>query len=479
MKDRKTLLIVAAVGIGTFMSALDSSVVNLALPLIKNQFGVTMSIVEWIVTAYLLVVSSLLLTYGRLSDLYGQKRFYLTGFIIFVIGSALCGLSSNIGMLVAFRVVQALGAGMLFSTGPAIITNAVPPENRGRALSAVAVAVALGLSSGPVIGGLLATYVGWPSIFYINVPIGIAGIVMVLRFVPDIAKKTEKVRFDVPGSILVFAGLFLLLLPLSISGDNKSPVLFFPLLVAGLLLIAVFIVFELRQKNPMLNVRLFQNRVFAASNAAALLVYIAQFILIFLLQFYLQTLRGFPASYAGLLYLPMPLASLCVAPLAGILSDKVDSRFISSSGALVMACGLFLLSFLNTATPIAFIVISLAVTGLGFGLFNTPNNSAIMGNVPPQNRGTASGTLATMRNIGMALGVAISGALFSMWSSSATAALTAAGQTGAELTAHAFVSALHLTYLAAAAIATLATIASLIKGRVMTEKEKAQTGAGM
>lgn len=472
MKDKKTIAIVLAVGCGTFMSALDSSVVNLAMPLIKNQFSVSLSMVEWIVTAYLLVVSSLLLTYGRLSDLYGQKKFYLTGFIIFVIGSALCGFSSGIGMLITFRVVQALGAGMLFSTGPAIITNAVPPENRGRALSAVAVAVALGLSSGPVIGGLLATYIGWPSIFFINVPIGLAGIVMVFRFVPDIAKKTEKVRFDVLGSVLVFAGLFLLLLPLSISGDYTSPALFYPLLIAGLLIIAAFIVYELKHKNPMLNVRLFQNRVFAASNAAALLIYVAQFVLIFLFQFYLQNLRGFAASFAGILYLPMPLASMCVAPLAGILSDKVDSRFISSSGALAMACGLFLLSFLKASTPIVTIIIAMAVTGLGFGLFNTPNNSAIMGNVPPANRGTASGTLATMRNIGMALGVAISGALFSLFNNSATAAYTAAGQTGNQLTANAFVYALRLTYLAAAAIAVLATVASLIKGKVMTEKEK-------
>lgn len=233
MKDRKTIAIVVAVGIGTFMSALDTSVINLAMPLIQKDFGVSMSMLEWVLTAYLLVVSSLLLTYGRMSDLYGQKRIYLTGFFIFVVGSALCGLSANIAMLISFRIVQALGSGMLFATGPAIITNAVPPENRGKALSAISVSVALGLTSGPLIGGLLATHVGWPSIFYINVPVGIIGIAMVMKFVPDIKPKNEKIPFDIVGSILIFAGLLLILLPLNISGDLPGA-LFAVLLALGL-----------------------------------------------------------------------------------------------------------------------------------------------------------------------------------------------------------------------------------------------------
>ena len=477
MKDKRTIAVVAAVSIGTFMSSLDSSVVNLAMPLIEKQFSVTMSSVEWIVTAYLLVVSSLLLTYGRMSDLYGQKRIYLTGFFIFVFGSVLCGLSGSIGLLIAFRIVQALGAGMVFATGPAIVTNAVPPENRGRALGLVAVAVALGLTTGPLIGGLLATHVGWPSIFYINVPFGIAGIAMVMKFVPNLKPKRDKVKFDILGSFLVFAALLLILLPLNIYGTGElSGPLFAVLLAAGAVLIAVFIVVELRHKNPMLDVRLFKNRVFAASCGAALFIYIAQFVLIFLSPFYLQTLRGFAPDFAGLLYLPLPLASMCVAPLSGYLSDRVDSRFISTAGAFIMAVGLFMMGLMNAATPIPFILVSMAVTGLGFGIFQTPNNSAVMGNVPTQNRGTASGTVALMRNIGMALGVAVSEALFQLFSKSATASLTAAGQTGTELTSNTFVSAFHATLYAAVIAALISMIASLIKGRVLTEREKKQLG---
>lgn len=472
MKNSKTIAIILAVGIGTFMSALDSSVINLVMPIIKNDFQTSLSMLGWIATAYLLVVSSLLLTFGRLSDLYGQKKFYLVGFAVFVAGSVLCGLSPNLVMLIIFRVIQALGAAMLFATGPAIITNAVPPENRGKALSVTAVSVALGLCFGPVVGGFLATHLGWPSIFYINIPIGLFGFVMVYRYVPEQEKK-QKTPFDVLGSVLVFFALLLLLLPLSVSGDYPLPAaLFISLIAAGLVMITLFILQERKRPNPMLDVSLFRNRVFASSNAAALFAYMSQFILVFLTPFYLQSLRMFTPSVSGLLYLPMPLAAMVIAPVSGSISDRFDSRILSSAGALLMACGLFMLSLLTAASPVWYIVISMATVGLGFGIFQTPNNSAIMGNVPPANRGTASGTLATMRNIGMAMGIAVSGALFSFFNEAAQEAFSSLGQTGTELFQNSFSYALHRTYLAAAIVALLAMTASLVKGRVFTERER-------
>jgi EmrB/QacA subfamily drug resistance transporter len=471
MRSKKATGIVLAVGIGTFMSALDSGVVNLAMPMIRGDFGVTLSEVEWIVTAYLLVVSSLLLTYGRIADLYGQKRVYQTGFVLFVIGSLLCGLSSGLGMLIAARCAQALGAGMLFATGPAIITNAVPPERRGKALSVTAVAVALGLSAGPVIGGTLTTLLGWQSIFYINLPVGAVGIWLVQRNIPrDPARRRE--RFDIAGSALVFVALLMILLPLGLSGDYDLPAgLLYGLIGGGLAVGAFFIWFESRRRSPMLDVRLFRSRVFTASSVAAMFIYMAEFMMVFLAPFYLQSLRGFSALTSGFIYLPLPLATMLIAPISGGISDKRDSRFLSAGGALVMACGLFMLSFLKIGTPLPYIEVSLVVTGVGFGLFQTPNNSAIMGNVPAGYRGTASGTLATMRNIGMALGVAVSGALFTFVQDEAQGTYAAQGIDGAALQSAAFADALQVTFLAAAGVALIAMAVSLVKGRVKTQRE--------
>lgn len=470
MKNKKTFIVVLTVAIGTFMSSLDSSVVNLVTPMIKNNFGVSLSVVEWIVTAYLLVISSLLLTFGRISDLYGHKRVYLTGFIIFTAGSLLCGLSVNIQMLIICRVIQALGAGMLFSTGSAIITNAVPASSRGKAFSISAVAVAFGLCTGPVIGGALATLLGWQSIFFINIPIGILGIIMVITKIPEDEKKNS-VPFDKTGSLLIFAALMFILLPLSVSGDYAIPLpLFISLIAAGILMIAVFIKFESKFRYPMLNLSLFENRVFAAGNAAALFTYMAQFIMAFLAPFYLENLRMFSALKTGMLYLPMPLATIVIAPISGAISDRYDSRYISTAGTAVMAGGLFMMSFLNGSTSTAYIIISMIIIGLGFGMFQTPNNSAIMGNAPQEYRGIASGTLATMRNIGMVMGVAVSGALFSANQSKAVISLVSQGLTDSVLKGKAFVYALHVTFMAAVAAVLVAMAVSWVKGKVKTEK---------
>ena len=466
MKNKKASSIVMAIALGTFMSSLDSSVVNLCVPLIKKDFGISISMVEWVVTAYLLVVSSLLLTYGRLSDLYGHKKVYSTGFVFFILGSMFCGFSINIVLLIMGRVIQALGAGMLFATGPAIITNAVPPERRGKALSITAMAVALGLCVGPVIGGTLSSLFGWQSIFFINLSIGIIAMIMVRKNVPK-DEKREAVPFDTIGSVMIFFAVLCILLPLSISGDYSLPTaLFLILMGTGVVIFVAFIFVESKIKFPMLNLSLFKNRVFTASNFAAFFAYMAQFIMVFLAPFYLEKLRMLSALTSGLLFLPMPLATMFMAPISGSFSDRFDSRLLSSAGNLIMAGGLFMLSFFNKNTSYLFIILSMIVTGIGFGLFHTPNNSAVMGNVPPQYRGIASGTLAMMRNIGMAVGVALSGALFSAFQKSAIVDYKAKGQSGAILTDHAFIYAMHLTFLAAVMIALLAMIASLTKGKV-------------
>ncbi|HBE80070.1 MAG TPA: MFS transporter, partial [Firmicutes bacterium] len=406
-RKRATLL---AVAIGTFMGALDSSVVNLVLPNIGSYFHTTLSLVEWTIIAYLLVISSLLLAYGRLGDMYGHKQIYLLGFIIFTIGSLVCGLAKTIALLIIFRAFQAVGAGMLMAMGPAIVTDTVAPRDRGRALSVTAVAVACALTIGPVIGGFLTTAFGWQSIFFINIPIGIGGFLLAQRTIPRNDERTVQ-PFDPIGAVIIFAALISILLPLSLVEELGWTNFWILLFIGiGLGLMVGFGFWERHIDYPLFDIRLFRNKLFAMSNISALLNYMAQNTIILLIPFYLQRLRGLPPNQAGLLYLPMPLATMMVAPISGTLSDRMDSRYISSAGMAIMAVGMGMLSYLKANSSDVFMMAGLIVVGFGIGLFQTPNNSAIMGAVPRDKTGVASGMLATMRNIGIVLGVAVSGA---------------------------------------------------------------------
>lgn len=462
----KSMFILLSIAVGTFMSALDTSVVNIAAPVIQKHFGVSLSMVEWVITAYLLFVSSMLLTFGRLSDLFGHKKIYRNGFMVFTVGSLLCGLSFNIYMLILCRIFQGLGASMMFSSSSAIITKNIPENKRGKAFGLIAIAVAVACCTGPVIGGMLADTLGWQSIFFINVPVGIFGIIMVQRNIPAEEEK-QVVGFDILGSILIFAGLFLILLPLDLVGNNEiKPLLFFTLLTIGLAIFMIFIFYERKAKNPLIKLSLFENRVFSASLIAAVFNYMAQFIMVFLAPFYFENIRLLSPTMAGMLYLPMPLATIIIAPISGSFSDKHDSRMISSLGMGIMAVSLFMLSFLKVDTSQWYIIVSLMLAGIGSGMFQSPNNSAIMGNAPANYRGVASGTLATMRNVGMVLGVALSGALFNFTSGKGNGIYQGRGLTGISLKQEAFTYGLHITFLVAAVVAVFAMIASLVKGKV-------------
>lgn len=360
---------------------------------------------------------------------------------------------------------------MMFSTSSAIVTSNIPAEKRGKAFSVLAIAVAAACCIGPVAGGMLAGVWGWQSIFFINVPIGVIGIFLAAKNIPVDGKKTA-VPFDIAGSVLIFAALFLILLSLDLAGnDSINPVLFASMLAVGLILASLFILCEKKASHPMLNLALFQNRVFSASLVAAVFNYMAQFIMAFLAPFYLEKIRLLSPAMAGMLYIPMPLATILIAPISGSFSDRHDSRIISSVGMGVMALGMFLLSFLNVDTPSWYIIIAMILAGAGSGMFQSPNNSAIMGNAPVQHRGAASGTLATMRNIGMVMGVAVCGALFNLNSNKANAVYAASGLSGLPLKQASFTYGLHITFIAAAVIALLAMIASFVKGKVKSETE--------
>ena len=469
--------ILFAVAVGTFMGPLDSSVVNIALPSIKAYFHTSFATVEWVIMAYLLIISSLLLTYGRLGDLYGHKRIYITGFALFTAGSLLCGVAPTVMLLILFRAFQAIGAGMMMSMGPAIITDITPPQERGRSMGVIAVAVSVALTTGPILGGFLTTRFGWQSVFLINIPIGIIGSLWAQRVIPKTGGG-EAQPFDTKGASLLFLALISILFPLSYAEKVGWHNLFIPgMLGVGIVLMVVFLLLESRTRYPMVDLTLFQNRLFSMGNLSSLLNYMAQFSVILIMPFYLQQIRQLPPEKAGLMLIPMPLMTMLIAPLSGALSDRVDTRYISSLGMAITTLGLGLLSTLNIDSGNLTIIVFLVITGLGVGMFQTPNNSAVMGTVPPNRRGIASGLLATMRNIGMVLGVAISGALFTSRENWLNNVLAARGLSGVELKVQAFTGALHYTYLVGAVFAGIAVFTSLVRGS-LTENNATKGGKG-
>ncbi|MFZ5943867.1 MAG: MFS transporter [Bacillota bacterium] len=471
LTDGQRKLILLTVAIGTFMGPLDSSVVNIALPSISKFYQVSLATVEWVVMSYLLIISSLLLTYGRMGDLYGHKKIYITGFVIFSFGSLICAVSPSITMLIIFRGVQAVGAGMMMSMGPAIVTNITPPNQRGKALGMIAVSVSVALTTGPILGGILTNHFGWQSVFLINIPIGIIGILMAEKLLPA-SKQHASQPFDVIGSALLFFALVCILFPLSyvekIGWDNP---LIISLLLSGALVFIFFVVYEKKIPYPMLDLSLFQNRLYSMGNLSALINYMAMYSVILIMPFYLQHLLQLSPAEAGMMLMPMPLVTMVVAPISGAFSDKVDTRYVSSLGMGITAFGLWLLSNLDADSSKLFIELSLAVIGLGTGMFQTPNNSAVLGTVPPYRRGIASSMLAIMRNIGMVLGVAIAGAIYSSRLNHLTESLTSRGIEGVALTTQAYAGAVQATFFAASLIALTAVFTSLVRGSLL-EKNK-------
>ncbi len=404
--------ILSAVGVGTFMSALDASIVNATLPRLQVALHATVAGIEWVVTVYLLVVSGLLLIVGRLGDLRGHKDVYVAAFVGFVASSALCGLSRSVGWLVGFRALQALSAAALFANAPAILTAGFPPNERGRALGLQAIMTYLGLSVGPPLGELLASRLGWPAIFYVNVPVGALGFWLSQRNIARDRPAGTPPRFDVLGAGLFFVGLLSVLLALNQGhawGWAAPSTL--GLVALGVVVLSAFLVVEWRRPEPMLDLSLFRSRVFTGATGSAMVSYVAQFAVLFLLPFYLQW-RGYGPAATGGILMAQPAVMMVAAPVAGTLSDRLGTRGPIVIGLTLLSAGILLLSFVSPSTHTAVLVLGMAVAGLGFGAFVAPNNSRLLGAAPLHRRGIASGVLAGARNVGMVLGVGLGGAIF-------------------------------------------------------------------
>jgi EmrB/QacA subfamily drug resistance transporter len=409
--DRKWWVLLS-IGIATFMAALDASVVNTILPEVQRQFGCAVATVEWAVTLYPLAVSVFLLMFGRLGDLWGHRPIYISGFWLFVIGSALCGLSPNIVALIAFRCFQAVGAAMVFASAPALLTWHFPANQRGQALGMQATMTYLGLAIGPALGGWLAQAFGWRAVFYINVPVGAVAVAAGMFFIPKTPQQATNERFDFVGAGLFMVGLVTLLAGLNRGHDwgwTSPPVL--SLTAASVALLAAFFIVEMRTTHPMLDLTLFHDRVFSGSVIASVSNYVCMSTIAFLMPFYLIRGRGLNMRQAGVLLTVQPLVMAIAAPISGTISDRVRSSLPSTIGMVILAIGAFLLSSIGQDTPFYLIAGAFCVTGLGTGIFISPNNSALMGAAPANRQGIAAGMMATSRSVGMVLGIGLSGAV--------------------------------------------------------------------
>jgi EmrB/QacA subfamily drug resistance transporter len=404
--------IVAALGVGIYLAALDISVVNAILPVVAEAFGTDLSAIEWVVTIYLLVQSALLLMVGRLGDLWGHKKLYLLGLGIFVLSSAVCGLATSTPFLVAGRAIQAIGASMIFTNLAVIMLRVFPPEQRGRAVGIQATIVYVGLATGAPLGGWLTDALGWQSVFLVNVPVGLIALLLGLRVTPADEPAARREPFDLAGAAVYVLGLGLLLLGLNQGhawGWTSAAVV--GCLLLGAALLAGWVRIELRAPSPMIDLSLFRRRAFSAPTVSAFLNYMAVSST-FLLPFALIQGRGLSPAQVGLILTCQPIIMALTASISGSLSDRVGSRAPATLGMLILSLGLFLLSRQDASTPIALIVMALLLIGLGIGLFTSPNSSAILGAVPAERRGVANGVLGTVRTLGMVLGIGVAGAVY-------------------------------------------------------------------
>ncbi|MCC7442094.1 MAG: MFS transporter [Bdellovibrionales bacterium] len=461
--SRKWLILTAG-ACGTFMATLDSSIVNIALPTLTNELASSdlaagIAKVKWVVISYLLTITCLILPFGRIADQWGRKHVFVLGFMVFTGASALCGLAPTLTALIASRVLQGVGAAMIMANGPAVIAATFAAKERGKALGVMAMVVSAGLIAGPSLGGILIVTMGWRSIFLVNIPVGLLGIYLVWRQLPRDPLPTVRAAFDWAGTVLqaVVLGLLIVLFDppsISVSGGTPFPV---PRLLLGALVLtlgAVFVKVESLADAPLFDLSLLRIRTFWTAIVASFLMFLVYSFIAVLMPFFLETALRLSPRHAGYLMATIPIVNFVVAPLSGRASDQIGSQELSTAGSLLAAVTLFLMAGaggfgISARTGIASIAVFLGMIGFALGLFQTPNNNAIMGQVPNGKLGVASALLATVRNLGLVIGTGLAVGVFA-WR----------GSLGENV-----VESLRFSYVIAGGIGVLATIASLGKRR--------------
>jgi EmrB/QacA subfamily drug resistance transporter len=402
----------ASVSFGLFMIMLDNTIVNVALPSIERDLKIDISELEWVVNGYALTFAVLMLTGGKLADLLGRRLIFIVGLVIFTFASLACGLSTSAEFLIVARIVQGAGSALMNPATLSIITATFPPRQRGMAIGIWAGVSAMALAIGPLIGGVITEQIDWSWIFFINVPVGVIGIVVARLVIAESRDTSHEQRLDLPGLLSSAVGLFALtygLIEANTYGWTSARILsFFGVAVIGL---ALFVVVELRQRVPMLDLRLFRDPTFSGANATMMLVALAMFGVFFFVSLYLQNILGYSATQAGASFLPMTVLIILIAPIAGRMSDRIGSRWLMGAGMTLVGVSLLIFSRLDADSTFWNLFPGLVVGGIGMALAMTPTTAAAMGSVPVDKAGVGSAVLNSMRQVGGSLGIAIMGAI--------------------------------------------------------------------
>ncbi len=407
--ERATLVVTS---FAAFVTPFIGSATNIALPDIGKEFSANAISLSWVATSFLLSAAVFLVPFGRLADIFGRRKIFNLGLIIFTIGSFICGFAPNIKILIFWRIIQGLGGSLIFGTAMAIITSVFPREKRGRALGIAVAAVYTGLTLGPFIGGLLTKKWGWEAIFWFTVPLGIISLLLSLRYFKTDWADAKGEKFDWKGSVIYGLAIISLMYGFSELPNLKGVVF----TLSGILGIIIFIYFEKNQEFPVIEIKLFKkNRVFAFSNYAALINYSATFAIGFLLSLYLQYIKGFNPQQAGQILVIQPLLMAVFSPMTGKLSDRIDPGKVASVGMALISAGLFIISFIGKNTSVHFLIPVLVIFGIGYALFSSPNTNSIMSSVEKRHYGIASGTVGTMRLVGQMSSMGIAMMIFSIF----------------------------------------------------------------
>jgi EmrB/QacA subfamily drug resistance transporter len=404
--------ILFSVGMGVFLATIDASIVNIALPTLVKSFNTKFAVVQWVALSYMLTIATLILSMGRLGDMRGKKKIYLSGMIIFTAGSVLCGISQTVYWLIFFRIIQGIGASMMASLGAAIVTEAFPGKERGKALGTIGGIVSIGIIAGPVLGGILIDAISWHWIFFVNVPVGIIGSIMVFKFVPEHISAKQQ-NFDYAGAITMFISILSFLLALTLGQGlgfrNQWIIILFSIWVVSF---AAFLFIELKVQDPMLDLHIFRNSLFSLNLFSGFITFVATAGVVLLMPFYLENILGYSPHQVGFLLATVPVSAGFSSPLAGILSDKFGTRIISIIGLVFLIAGYYSLTTLTETTSAIGYVLRFLPVGLGIGIFQSPNNSSIMGAAPKKYLGIVSGLLSISRTLGQTAGIATIGAFW-------------------------------------------------------------------